>query len=125
MGTLALLGCFVPIDVLLTATGSTLAFSYMFIALAALVGRRGATAGCGYRMPLWPLPPVLALIAIGTIFVVGVLDPTQWPSLGIAFGIVVAGFAYYACYLRPRAGTHLVLLDAVDDDDIAATASGK
>ena len=125
MGTLALLGCFVPMDVLLTATGSTLAFSYMFIALAALVGRRGATAGCGYRMPLWPLPPVLALIAIGTIFVVGVLDPTQWPSLGIAFGIVVAGFAYYACYLRPRAGTHLVLLDAVDDDDIAATASGK
>ena len=126
MGTLALLGCFVPIDVLLTATGSTLAFSYMFIALAALVGRRGATAGCRYRMPLWPLPPVLALIAIGTIFVVGVLDPTQWPSLGIAFGIVVAGFAYYACYLRPRAGTHLVLLDAaIDDDDMAATASGK
>ena len=45
MGALALLGCFVPFDVLLNATGSTLAFSYVFIALAALVVRRGATAG--------------------------------------------------------------------------------
>ena len=45
MGMLAVLGCFVPIDVLLNATGSTLAFSYGFIALAAIVMRRNRTDG--------------------------------------------------------------------------------
>ena len=62
-------------------------------------------------MPLWPLPPVLALIAIGTIFVVGILDPAQWLSLGIAFGIVAAGFAYYAC-ICGHGPERTVLLDA-------------
>jgi hypothetical protein len=37
--------------------------------------------------------------------VIGILDPAQWLSLGIAFGIVAAGFAYYALYLRARPGT--------------------
>ena len=40
MGVIALAACFIPFDVLLNATGSTLAFSYGFIALAALVVRR-------------------------------------------------------------------------------------
>ena len=116
MGVLAVAGCFVPIDVLLNATGSTLAFSYGFIALAAIVMRRqsGAT---GYRMPLWPLPPVIALLAILTIFVVGVLDPNQWLSLGIAVGIIAAGFLYYFCYLRSRAGTHLLLLEVSEEEN--------
>ena len=104
MGVLAVLGCFVPLDVLLNATGSTLAFSYGFIALAAIVMRRRAS-----------LAPVTALLAIAAIFILGVLDPNQWLSLGIAVGIVAAGFAYYLCYLRPRAGTHLPLLDAHDE----------
>ena len=103
MGVLALGACFIPFDVLLNATGSTLAFSYGFIALAALVVRRTRAAAPGtYRMPLWPLPPLLAFVAIATIFVIGILDPVQWLSLGIAFGIVATGFAYYALYLRAR-----------------------
>ncbi|TRW87952.1 APC family permease [Mycolicibacterium sp. 018/SC-01/001] len=116
MGVLATAGCLVPLDVLLNATGSTLAFSYGFIALAAIMMRRNVSDGDGYRMPWWPLPPVAALLAIAAIFVVGVLDPTQWLSLGIAVGIVVAGYAYYFCYLRSRAGTHLLLLDVRDEE---------
>jgi L-asparagine transporter-like permease len=121
MGVLALAACFIPFDVLLNATGSTLAFSYGFIALAALVVRRtSATAAPGtYRMPLWPAPPLLAVVAIATIFVIGILDPAQWLSLGIAFGIVAAGFAYYALYLRARPGT-LHLIDPDDDTDGSA-----
>lgn len=116
MGVLATAGCLVPLGVLLNATGSTLAFSYGFIALAAIMMRRNASPGDGYRMPWWPLPPVAALLAIATIFVVGVLDPNQWLSLGIAVGIVAAGYAYYFCYLRSRAGTHLLLLDVRDEE---------
>lgn len=117
MGVLATAGCLVPLGVLVNATGSTLAFSYGFIALAAIMMRRNASPGDGYRMPWWPLPPVAALLAIATIFVVGVLDPNQWLSLGIAVGIVAAGYAYYFCYLRSRAGTHLLLL-AVRDEEV-------
>lgn len=110
MGVIALVGCFIPFDVLLNATGSTLAFSYGFIALAALVVRRQQDdEGGTYRMPLWPVPPVVALAAIATIFVIGILDPAQWLSLGIAAAIVAAGFLYYALYLRTHPGAiHLL-----------------
>ena len=124
MGVIALIGCFVPFDVLLNATGSTLAFSYGFIALAALVVRRQQDAVPDtYRMPLWPVPPVIALAAIATIFVIGILDPAQWLSLGIAAGIVAAGFLYYALYLRAHPGAiHLLEADAsVDDTEMHAT----
>ena len=136
MGVLALAACFIPFDVLLNATGSTLAFSYGFIALAAfVVRRRGATDAAesadqdgtaaasartgGYRMPLWPLPPAIALLSIGAIFVIGILDPAQWLSLGIAFGIVGAGFAYYGVYLR-RSPAALHLLHGDDDEEFSA-----
>lgn len=119
MGVLAVAACFVPMDVLLNATGSTLAFSYGFIAVAALVVRRRDTDSSeGFRMPWWPLPPVLSLVAILAIFVLGLMDPDQWLSLGIAVGIIVAGFAYYAAYLRQRAGTHLLLLDVHDEGEV-------
>ncbi|KQY09870.1 amino acid transporter [Mycobacterium sp. Root135] len=115
MGVFAVGGCLIPVDLLLNATGSTLAFSYGFIALSAIVMRR--TSGrTGYSMPLWPLPPVVALVAIAAIFVMGLLDPTQWPSLGIAVGIVAAGYLYYFGYLRSRAGTHLLLLEVHDEE---------
>jgi amino acid transporter len=119
MGALALAACFIPFDILLNATGSTLVFSYGFIAVAALAVRRSAPVGApddAYRMPLWPLAPVVALLAIAALFVIGLLDPAQWLSLGIAFGIVAAGFAYFALYLRPRAGS-LRMFDVVDDTE--------
>lgn len=117
MGVLAVFACFVPIDVLLNATGSTLAFSYGFIAVAAIVMRRKFSHDRkGYRMPWWPVPPVLALLAIVTIFVLGVMDPNQWLSLSIAVAIIGSGFLYYFGYLRSRAGTHLLLLEVSEDE---------
>lgn len=118
VGVIALAACFVPLDVLLNATGSTLAFSYGFIALAALVARRtrsGEASGI-YRMPAWPLAPVVALLAIAAIFVIGVLDPAQWLSLGIAAGIVAAGFLYYALYLRTNPATAHLLSGEADEE---------
>ena len=34
-----------------------------------------------------------------------------------AVGIVATGFGYYFCYLRSRAGTHLLLLEVSDEDE--------
>ncbi len=119
VGVISLAACFIPLDVLLNATGSTLAFSYGFIAVAALVMRRtksGEAPGI-YRMPAWPVAPVVALIAISTIFIIGVLDPAQWLSLSIAFGIVAAGFLYYAVYLRRNPATAHLL--SGEDDEVA------
>lgn len=124
MGVIAVVACFIPFDVLLNATGSTLAFSYGFIALAALVVRRQRDdSGDSYRMPLWPAPPAVAMLAIATIFVIGILDPGQWLSLGIAAGIVAAGFLYYAVYLRSNPGAiHLLEADASEDTPGESTA---
>lgn len=123
MGVVGLLACFVPMDVLLTATGSTIVFTYLFIALAALVNRRKPKPAGAYRMPWWPLPPLLSVVALVGVFVMTAIDPTQWASLAIAIGLVVVGFLYYALYLRPRRGTQFVLLDAIDDE-AADAASG-
>ena len=112
MGVLALAACFIPFDVLLNATGSTLAFSYGFIALAALVvrrtsaRRRPARTGCrsGRRRRC------SRSSRSSTIFVIGILDPAQWLSLGIAFGIVAAGLPRTTrCTCVARPGTlHLI-----------------
>lgn len=117
MGGIAFLACFAPMDVLLTATGSTLTFSYLFIALSAISHRRGGVRRTGYRMPWWPLPPLVCIAALGAVFVVSFLDPAQWLSLGISVAFVGGGFAYYHLYLKPRAGTHLLLLEAVIEEE--------
>ncbi|WP_426518332.1 APC family permease [Diaminobutyricibacter sp. McL0618] len=117
MGAIGVLACLIPIDVLLTATGSTLAFTYLFIAVAALTNRRKPKPAGAYTMPLWPLPPALAVVALGAIFVISFSDPAQWTSLAISVGLVLAGFVYYSFYLRPRKATHLLLADASTDDD--------
>ena len=53
-------------------------------------------------MPLWPLPPLVALVGV-TVTVV--LQTSR------DLAIVAAGVVYDAVYLRPRRDTHWVLLD--------------
>jgi hypothetical protein len=57
-------------------------------------------------MPLWPLPPLLALVGVA----VTVLLQTG-RDLAIVAGILAAGLLYDALYLRPRRDTHWILLD--------------
>ena len=112
MGMLAVLGCLVPIDVLLNATGSTLAFSYGFIALAAIVMRRNRLPRRrGYRMPLWPLPPAIALAAIAGHLRRRCARPQPVAEPRHRAGHHRGRFRLLLLYLRPRAGTHLLLLD--------------
>jgi amino acid transporter len=122
MGVLSGLACLIPMTVLVNATGSTVVTGFAFIALAAIAVRRQKSADRPeglFRMPWWPLPALVALVVIASVLVLGVLDPTQWGSLSISGGIVVAGYAYYFAYLRSR-GIDRFLLDAEADADADA-----
>ncbi|MFS0734145.1 APC family permease [Microbacterium sp. 1P10UB] len=117
MGVISGICCLIPMTVLLNATGSTVVAGLAFIAIAAIALRRsrhGAPSDV-FRMPLWPVPAVVALIVIVAVVGIGVFDPGQWVSLGIAGGIVVAGYLYYFLYLRSRGG--LPFLGEGQDDD--------
>lgn len=121
MGVLSGICCFLPLSVVVSATGSTLAVSFGFIAFSALVARRRhpeAHAG-GFRMPGWPATPAIALVAIATIVVIALLDPEQWLSLSIAAAIVTAGFVYYYAYLRTRTDVAVLLFSSVAEEEEA------
>jgi hypothetical protein len=64
-----------------------------------------------WRMPLWPLPPAVALVGVA----VTVLLQTR-TDLAIVAAIVAAGALYEVAYLRPRRDTHWVLRDPLVDE---------
>jgi amino acid transporter len=96
-----------------TWTGVALAIDYALIALAALVSRvTQRQLVRPYRMPLWPLAPLLAIAGC-----VITLTKQTTHDLRIA-GIVVAGsLVYYFAYLHPRRKTHWLMLNPVSEDE--------
>jgi amino acid transporter len=71
-----------------------------------------------WRMPLWPLPPLVALAGVAATIAL-----QTGRDLAIVAGILAAGVLYDAVYLRPRRDTHWLLLDPLvsepDGDDRA------
>lgn len=100
----AIVAAIVPLNALIVATGATVVAVYLFVALSAIVGRRnGTTAHTQYKMPLWPLAPVLVIITL--VYVTYQLwqsNPWQVAIAVIALGI---GYVYYYAYLYPRRAT--------------------
>jgi amino acid transporter len=90
-----------------TFASLTVVVTFALIALSALVSRllRPGLAR-PYRMPLWPLPPVVALAGVA---VTVALQTGR--DLAIVAGILVAGVVYDLVYLRPRWDTHWILLE--------------
>jgi len=103
-GVLAAALCFVPLDVLVVLTGTTIVVVYGALCVSALVGRRtGRTAGAPYRMPWHPWPSVLGLLGLAYVIYANVLDPDVGrPSLWATLLVVVASAAYYWLVLRRR-----------------------
>jgi amino acid transporter len=90
-----------------TFASLTVVLTFALIALSALVSRlRQPNLARPYRMPLWPLPPVVALTGVA---VTVVLQTGR--DLAIVAGILTAGLLYDAVYLRRRRDTHWILLD--------------
>ncbi|MFB8281353.1 APC family permease [Nocardia colli] len=88
-----------PLTWLITATGAGLVMVYLFVALAAF-RVRSRPAGGGYRMPLWPLPPIIVVATMGYA-AYSVID-ASWQQMVVAVAAMLLGCAYYLLYLRPR-----------------------
>jgi amino acid transporter len=90
-----------------TFASLTVVVTFALIALSALASRlQQPGLARPYRMPLWPLPPVVALAGVA----VTVLLQTG-RNLAIVVGMLATGLLYDAIYLRPRRDTHWILLD--------------
>jgi amino acid transporter len=103
-GVLAALACLVSESLLLVITGAGLVLVYSSLCVAAIIGRwRGATAHGYYRMPLFPLAPVTALVLMLYVVYTSWLDPIIGrPSLFTTLGIMILAAAYYTLVLRRR-----------------------
>jgi amino acid transporter len=98
-----------------TFASLTVVVTFALIALSALASRVWQPGlGRPYRMPLWPLPPVVALAGVA---VTVVLQTGR--DLAIVGGILAAGVLYDVAYLRPRRDTHWILLHPlIGDPDV-------
>ncbi|HEY2061773.1 MAG TPA: APC family permease [Amycolatopsis sp.] len=101
--------CFADEQFLVVTTATTIVVVYVLLCLAAVNGRRnGSTAHARYRMPLFPVAPVLALIALGYVVYENAMDPKVGrPSLYVTVGIAAVASAYYLLVLRRRGAWEL------------------
>jgi amino acid transporter len=103
----AVLAYLVDIESLLGVTSVMVAAVYLLLAVGALAARR--TPHAGWRMPLWPLAPVVVIAALGY-----ALLQSAGVDLAITAGVVLAALAYEVLYLRSRRDTRF-LVDARED----------
>jgi amino acid transporter len=81
-----------------TFTAVLLIVLYALIALSALVSRiQQANLPRPYRMPFWPVPPLIALA--GTVIAITQQKPLD---LLIVAVIAIVGIVYYFLYIEPR-----------------------
>ena len=101
-GLTAVLTFFSGVVLAVTFTGVLIAVNYGLIAVSALVSRmRHPGLVRPWRMPLWPLPPAVALLGVGI-----AISQQRVIDLLIVAGILAAGAVYYILFLRPRGATH-------------------
>ncbi len=81
-----------------TFTAVLLILLYFLIAISALVSRiRQPDLARPWRMPLWPVPPIIALVGTGI-----AITQQKTTDLLIVGGIIVVGLIYYFAFLAPR-----------------------
>lgn len=103
-GIFAGLACLIPLNFLLVLTGTGIIVIYGTLCLAVIVGRsNGKTAHGVYRMPWFPFPPILALVALAYVIYANYLDVDvgRWSLIATGAMMLLAGL-YYAFVLRRR-----------------------
>jgi amino acid transporter len=108
-GALGLAACFVDQKLLFVIIGTSIVVIYIVMCLAVIMGRmNGTTKHAAYRMPLFPLPPILGLFALGYIIYANYLDEAVGrPSLWATAAMIVGSLLYYVVVLRRRGGWQL------------------
>jgi amino acid transporter len=103
-GVTAIAACFIGIERLLVLTGTGIVIVYAVLCVSALVGRwKGSSDHAVYRMPFFPLVPILGLISLGFILYTSFLDPKNgWPSLIANVAAVIVALVYYYFVLVRR-----------------------
>ena len=110
--------CFVPFNLLLVLTGTGVVVMYALLCLGAIVGRiSGRTAHAAFRMPLFPLAPIVGLLALIYILYANWIDlDVGRPSL-VATACTLALAAIYYVLMRRRRGPGWVMNGPVAEDE--------
>jgi amino acid transporter len=102
-----------------TFTAVLIVILYGLIAVSALVSRiRQRHLERPSRMPLWPVPPILALAGV-----VLALTQQKHSDLIIAACIFAAALVYYFAFVRPRRGRYWTVPGAIADPGEPAPAA--
>jgi amino acid transporter len=97
--------CLAPMKLLLTLSGSSVTLVYIALTLACLLhGKRRADAP-GWKLPLWPWPPLLAIVLL-TVFAAASLEEGAL-SFAASVACALAAAAYYQWVLKPRGAWRL------------------
>jgi amino acid transporter len=112
VGALATALCFqASLVTVVTFTAVLIVVLYGLIAVSALVSRvRQRHLPRPSRMPLWPVPPVLALAGV-----VIALTQQKHSDLILTAAIFAAALIYYFAFVRPRRGRYWTVPGAVSD----------
>jgi len=103
-GGCSALACLINENLLFVVTGTGIILNYGSMCVGVILGRRsGSTAHGHYRMPLFPVAPVIALLVMLYVIYANWLDPVIGrPSLFTTIAICVVSALYYALVLRRR-----------------------
>lgn len=89
---------FTSLNNLITFTGVIIVTIYLLVAISALVSRiKTGTADRPFRMPIWPLPPIVAIIGV----IIALKEQSAGDIIKTAVAIIV-GFLYWLAYLRRK-----------------------
>ena len=107
VGAVGMALCLLPLRLLEVWSGAGLIAIYAGVALAAMVGRRtGATSHAAYRMPLYPLAPLVTFAALALVTWAAWLDPEEGRAAILATGAQIAiAVGYYRLVLRRKGWT--------------------
>ncbi|GMA65151.1 hypothetical protein [Alicyclobacillus fastidiosus] len=93
-----LLCYFTSLNNLITFTGVIIVVIYLLVAISAIVIRfKHKSADKRFRMPLWPIPPVIAIIGV----IVALTQQSNGDLVKTAV-IIVVGVIYWFAYLRVK-----------------------
>jgi len=123
VGAVATAACFVPLPILLVLSGAGIAVTYLAMAFAAFAGRRsGATAHAPYRMPLFPLAPLVTVAALAYVFWTSWVDlDTGRPGLIATVAQMLLSALYYVLVVKRRGPW--IVRDPVEEDLPTAPAA--
>jgi len=104
IGVLSSLACFLGAHLLILISSTLVIAIYFFACIAVIVGRANQSTLIGhYRMPLYPLPPIVVMLALIYIVYETWFDLTLGrPSLIITGVILVLAAIYYLLFLSRK-----------------------